>query len=63
MASKDQKYIMVLEKHYKQGLECQRLNVNLKRKESEIADYGKRMQELNDKNFCHDLIQLDATRK
>lgn len=60
IAEKDTKYINVLEMHYKERLENQQLKEVLTRKEYEIAELKKGIQEVNEKNFCEDLIQLDG---
>lgn len=63
IGEKDQRYIKVLEMHYKERMENQQLKEILKRKEYEIAESKKIIQEFNDKNFCQDLIQLDGELK
>lgn len=60
IASKNQKYIDVLELQFKGRLRNQELSSKVKEQESEIAQLKVRIQEFNEKNFCHDLIQLEG---
>lgn len=58
--SKDQKYITVLANLFKERSMHQELKERFKRKESEITAMKMHIQELNEKNFCDDLIKLDG---
>lgn len=60
IAGKDQKYIECLETNFKQSLKLKELMETLEQKDAEIAELKKNIDELNEKNFCDDLIELES---
>lgn len=60
IASKDEKYIAVLEDNFKRQLACSNLKEKIKQIELENMGLKQKIQDLNEKNFCNDLIQFDG---
>lgn len=61
--SKDQKHINLFKSFYKEKLAYEKLKEQLKEKELEIGTLKKKIQELNEKNFCNDLIQFEGNER